>query len=316
MVSAVKMVTRGLDRTRCKPKQLVRGPEPQSFGPKESGHENRGPRALSIAGPRANRWLDPVVKGRVANEPGSTKPVVFGGFEVGSVFAAEAAVESVTERPPELRPGPGELGRSGQELTTVDLWAVQEGLQALSAAMVLLDASGRLVFANHVARTLLEKADGIAVDPSNVVRCQDRQAQKELRRLLDQGLDERRDLDGAEPATLAIRRKRGLPLVALVVSQPDRSSAAAADRRTVLLLRDPERDLGVASDQLVALFGVSGAEADVVSRLAGGTSLEQIADERDVSLITVRNQLKSALGKFGVSRQVELVSIVLRSIQF
>ena len=210
----------------------------------------------------------------------------------------------------------------GGELTAGDLEAVQSGLQALSAAMVLLDAAGRLVFANREAWALLAAADGISLDRSDVVRCIDSAAQKHLCRMIrpcDTGRRPPRPRHGrrAKTATFTIRRDFGRPLVALMISQSAGTPGAAAHHhRTVLLLRDPERELRVATELLPALFGLSAAEAAVAARLAAGASLEQIAEERDVQLITVRNQLKSALGKFGVRRQAELVSIVLRTIQF
>ncbi len=284
--------------------------------------------AAPCGGARVGRWLDRKVEGRAANPAGTGVPAARRRLADGAVPAmeayaggrvgrrAEAVIAGASTRQSSRRGEPCERGGNSFELTSGDLGAVQEGLQALSAAMVLLDAAGRLLFANHVAQALLAQADGIAIDPSNVVRCRDREAQKALRRFLDRPVDQLPRSGAMVPVTFPIRREFGLPLVALVISRPDGALAAPGERRTVLLLRDPERELGVASDLLTTLFGLSNAEAAVVSRLAAGISLEQIADERGVSLITVRNQLKSALGKSGVSRQVELVSIVLRAIQF
>ena len=65
---------------------------------------------------------------------------------------------------------------------------------------------------------------------------------------------------------------------------------------------------------MTTLFGLSSAEAAVAVRLASGDCPERIAQLREVSVVTVRNQLKSVAAKLGVRRQVELVSIVLRTV--
>ncbi|WP_367575937.1 helix-turn-helix transcriptional regulator [Pelagibius sp. Alg239-R121] len=61
---------------------------------------------------------------------------------------------------------------------------------------------------------------------------------------------------------------------------------------------------------------MSETEAIVADRLSTGASIDEIASERGVSVVTVRNQIKSAQAKTGVSRQAELVSLVLRSTHF
>ena len=82
----------------------------------------------------------------------------------------------------------------------------------------------------------------------------------------------------------------------------------------VVFLRDPERELQGNDSELTEIFGLSAAEAQVVGRLTAGLSTQDIAEERSVSQVTVRNQIKSAQAKIGVSRQAELVSVVLRTL--
>jgi DNA-binding NarL/FixJ family response regulator len=58
------------------------------------------------------------------------------------------------------------------------------------------------------------------------------------------------------------------------------------------------------------VFGLSVAEADIALALARGATREDIAAARKSSVQTVKAQLKSTFAKVGVSREVELVSML------
>jgi DNA-binding CsgD family transcriptional regulator len=62
---------------------------------------------------------------------------------------------------------------------------------------------------------------------------------------------------------------------------------------------------------LVSLFGLTTAEAQIVLALLAGKRLEEVAEERAVSLGTVRSQFKSVLRKTEVDRQAELIRSML-----
>ena len=62
---------------------------------------------------------------------------------------------------------------------------------------------------------------------------------------------------------------------------------------------------------LQSLYGLTGAEAELVGLLSRGASLEEAADRRGVTLNTARSQLKQAFAKTGTRRQGELVQFVL-----
>ena len=57
-------------------------------------------------------------------------------------------------------------------------------------------------------------------------------------------------------------------------------------------------------------FGLTPAETDIVMRLNSGENSRAIADARSSSIHTVRNQLKTAMTKLGVRRQVDVVRLV------
>jgi DNA-binding CsgD family transcriptional regulator len=85
-----------------------------------------------------------------------------------------------------------------------------------------------------------------------------------------------------------------------------------AERRAAaaVFVTDPERCATVAGRQLVELFGLTPAEAQLAVALLAGKRLGRIAADRGVQLPTVRNQLRAVLAKTGMGRQAELVRLL------
>ena len=65
------------------------------------------------------------------------------------------------------------------------------------------------------------------------------------------------------------------------------------------------------ADLIGSLFDLTPAETRVVRAVAGGATLKDHAAAAGLSVETVRSQLKVAMGKVGVDRQVDLVRLVL-----
>lgn len=194
-----------------------------------------------------------------------------------------------------------------------EISAIAGSIGALDLAILVLDDLCRPAFANARAERLLRKGTAILLDGSGAVRCRDRAAQSRLR-LLISGKETGRD-NAIE--FLALPRLEGTPLAALVAPCSEQTFDLAENPgRATLLVRDPEQETLLNSAHVAALFELSDAEADVVCRLTSGFDLPEIAHDRGVSLVTIRNQLKSVQAKMGVRRQAELVSVVLRTLQF
>jgi DNA-binding CsgD family transcriptional regulator len=77
------------------------------------------------------------------------------------------------------------------------------------------------------------------------------------------------------------------------------------------MVRDPEKTVLPPEQHLVGLFGLTHAEAQIALALLAGKRLEDVAEERAVSLGTVRSQFKAILRKTEVDRQAELVRALL-----
>ncbi|WP_252716870.1 helix-turn-helix transcriptional regulator [Herbaspirillum sp. B65] len=92
----------------------------------------------------------------------------------------------------------------------------------------------------------------------------------------------------------------------------DESSVSGAP--LVLISLSGERSVRmVPAEALVALFGLTAAEARLASAFVSGVTLEEYAQRRGVGLGTVRFQMKQVLAKTGTNRQADLVRRILCS---
>ena len=82
----------------------------------------------------------------------------------------------------------------------------------------------------------------------------------------------------------------------------------------LVLMGDPDREAAPLEETLRRLFNLTPAEARIVSELASGRRLEQIAKRLGVQVNTTRAHLKSAFAKTGTGRQTELVQLVERTV--
>jgi DNA-binding CsgD family transcriptional regulator len=63
---------------------------------------------------------------------------------------------------------------------------------------------------------------------------------------------------------------------------------------------------------LASTFGFTAAESAIAASLASGTSRQEIARERGVTVETLRGQLKTLYAKTGCGREAELVALLAR----
>jgi len=78
------------------------------------------------------------------------------------------------------------------------------------------------------------------------------------------------------------------------------------------LLGGPTQLLAHGWLDLVALYGLTPAEANVCGWIVQGLSINDIAKARSMTPITAKNQVAAILAKIGVGRWAELIRLVIR----
>jgi DNA-binding CsgD family transcriptional regulator/PAS domain-containing protein len=185
----------------------------------------------------------------------------------------------------------------------------------LSVATMILDEQGRLLTTNAVGRALLDQGEGLSLRAGRLY-IEGRDIDKELQQALTTIL--RAQLRGETSMVRALRVPRsagradlGLVIRPVPTSQwgEGQSSPSAA-----IFVSDPDLQESTSRQILGELFDLTPAEANLATLLARGLSLAQVSSAQNISQHTARAQLKSIFAKTGVSRQAELVRLVLKSV--
>jgi DNA-binding CsgD family transcriptional regulator len=180
---------------------------------------------------------------------------------------------------------------------------LSEALHAFASAAVVVDGDGKVRYANRTAQSRLAAGSACRLRMGHLA-CTNPASDRKLTTAV------RAACQKPTRATAFLLSGPGGELHARVV--PVRESASAAfgwtEPLALVVLADPEAR-HPSADLLRQLFGLTSAEARVVSALARGQSLERIAASTGVSRNTLRTQLASAFGKTGTTSQAQLVSL-------
>ncbi len=185
----------------------------------------------------------------------------------------------------------------------------------LSVGVVFLDKDGHVVKVNEAAGQILAQRDGLSVVNDCLVADYPGET-RELRRLIEQAVSTGSTRVPGVLTGMSVRRTSGrsnlgvamraVPLTGL--SDPALRSAALA------VIRDPEARVLASHEQLQRLYRLTPAEANLALCLMDGCTVEDAARRLNVSRNTVRCQIRAIFAKTGVTRQTELLRVLLGGI--
>jgi DNA-binding CsgD family transcriptional regulator len=193
--------------------------------------------------------------------------------------------------------------------------ALADAIDRFPTGVALLDARGHLLLANRGARQIFAQNDGIALDGS-YVRAGDTGDDAALRRVIAGAVEAAVAGRLIESAVLSVTRRSGRrPFVVLVGPlRPHSGEPTATDAVVVLYVADLEQGVLRRREVLRELYGLTEAETQLVELLCQGSSLDEAAGARGVTLNTARSQLKQVFAKTHTSRQSELVRLVISGV--
>ena len=184
-------------------------------------------------------------------------------------------------------------------------------LDALQAAVLLLDEAGRLVHANVAGAALLARRDGLTAHPAGLAAASPAlTAALRAMALQAAGAEGRRALAG----TLRLPRPSGKPALALVALPLRGETEWRLSRRPAALVfvTDPDARANLRVDQITQLFGLTAAEAALAADLVAGREVRDIAERTGRSVHTLRTHLARLLAKTETTRQTDLVRLLIR----
>jgi DNA-binding CsgD family transcriptional regulator len=176
-------------------------------------------------------------------------------------------------------------------------------LESVAEGIVILDERQSLLFVNEYARTVIEASGDLRIE-GNRLEAAARPAQEALRSLLQlggAGLGADRPLHIGGAAAGADVWLRLLKRVPRLGHEPAIAMVALSSSTGGIRLKGAS---------LRRFFNMSEAEAFVAMALAQGHTASWIAEQRKVSVNTVRTQVRIVLRKAGADRIADLVRIV------
>jgi DNA-binding CsgD family transcriptional regulator len=185
----------------------------------------------------------------------------------------------------------------------------------LSVASIILDEQGRLLTTNAVGRALLDSGEGLSLRDGRL-HIEGRDINKELQQALTTIIRAQQRGETSVIKALRVPRPAGRSDLGLVIRPVPASqwSEGQSSPSVAVFVSDPDLQESTSHQILGDLFDLTPAEANLATLLARGLSLAQVSSAQGTSQHTARAQLKSIFAKTGVSRQAELVRLVLKSV--
>jgi DNA-binding CsgD family transcriptional regulator len=191
----------------------------------------------------------------------------------------------------------------------------EEALDRLSVGAFILDGAGRLIDMNHAARNLMRHRDDIAIHGKQLSLAPMAQHER-LRRAIKSALawQVERQVDCFIDA-LRLDRQDGSHLSILVRAIAVDPNYQGESCPSVIVYACDSTRHTPAPERLVAqLFGLSPAEAGLAVLLAHGLTLMQAAHKLNITENTARTYSKRMFEKVRVTRQTDLVRVILTSV--
>jgi DNA-binding CsgD family transcriptional regulator len=175
----------------------------------------------------------------------------------------------------------------------------------LGKGVALLDSACHVLFANEVLERICADADGLTT--RHGVLTPSRPNEAAFARMVANAL--RGDMGGR----LDVTRPSGCPPYSLLMRpvRPAVTGLVGSPPRIVAVVMDPARSCGSNDLSVARTYGLTRAESRMVAHLVGGATVSATADHLGITLNTARTHLKRAMAKTGVSRQADLVRLLL-----
>jgi DNA-binding CsgD family transcriptional regulator len=206
-----------------------------------------------------------------------------------------------------------EIGRTFAQLKS-RYSAVLTALDRVKTGLAIALPSGDIIVENQEARRIFDLADGLTKSREGQLRCRDPEQTAELAAAITKAGQTARGEQEVSECLLAVKRGSGFsPFLVDVV--PLKDSKAELDgplEGALITIIDPDRVPYLKIERFVALYDLTQAEAEIFALIVQGLQIGDIAESRNTSPVTVKNQISAILAKTGVHRRSELIRLVIK----
>jgi DNA-binding CsgD family transcriptional regulator len=192
--------------------------------------------------------------------------------------------------------------------------ALVQGLDRLVIGLILYDQQARAVYVNPTAKAIIAAHPALALNDEGLYLYH-AEDNRQLRKTILRTATIDSDDSWKQSISIGITHPdvpAPLPLLVtpmhahLLTTELDYEGA-----RVAVFISDPNMPQPISVDNLVSVYKLTPSEAQVAISIANGHSIENIAQKSNHSAHTIRSQLKSTFKKTGVSRQSELIKLLL-----
>ncbi len=205
--------------------------------------------------------------------------------------------------------------RAGLDIAAVESHFYAGMLDRLSVGVVFLDKEKRILKANRAASAILEQRDGLSIVNGGLSAAFSAE-NHELRSLIERAVSAGGQSQPGVVSGMSVSRSSGRSNLGVAVraapltewSEPSSRPAA------LVILRDSEAHVLASHDELKQLYRLTTAEANLAVQLMAGCTVEEAAQRLNVTRNTARCQIRAVFAKTGVTRQTELLRVLLSGV--
>jgi len=190
----------------------------------------------------------------------------------------------------------------------------EQTFDRLTIGTIILDGHGQVIGVNAAAERIARQS--ACVSFTGKITASNPESNARLQRAIKEAIAWR-EQGHTHPfvAALRIESPTGPNLGFLIRANPPSADYPSDASPSVVIYVGDSAQQQLASERLVAqLFGLTSSEAFLATLLADGFTLSEAATKLDLTENTVRNYAKKIFAKTGVSRQADLVRLILKSV--
>lgn len=192
--------------------------------------------------------------------------------------------------------------------------AALAALDNVQAGVVIAMPEGQVICRNAEAERIISLKDGLAIGADGRIATSDPVVTAQVAaNIREVGATAKGEADRHE-ALISISRPSGETpfLLDIAPIRDSRGELDGAIEGVIATIIDPERAPYLRLERFAELYGLTRAETAVCRSIADGASIAEIADRRNTSPATAKNQVAAVLSKTGVNSRVELIRLILR----
>ena len=192
--------------------------------------------------------------------------------------------------------------------------ATLSALDQVQAGISIALPDGQVIVKNTEAERILGLKDGIALAGDGTIVTADPDVTAKIRtHILEVGCTAQGQANRHESLVSIVRPSGLTPFLLDIgpVSDSEAELEQGLDGALVTII-DPEQIPYLRLDRFAKLYRLTQAETDVCRWIANGASTAEIAEQRNTSLTTAKNQVSAVLSKAGAGSRIELIRLILR----